>query len=66
MKAYIINKGGMNFERLSDIPMEINRSKWVGEHFIYLFIPKFYLPAACGWSFEVAAAVAWLHMVKLR
>ena len=65
-RAYIINKGGMNLERSNDIPMEINMSKWVGEHFIYLCIPEFYLPTTCGWTFEVAAIVAWLHMVKLR
>jgi len=46
--------------------MEINMSKWVGEHFIYLCIPEFYLPTTCGWSFKVTAVVAWLHMVKLR
>jgi hypothetical protein len=41
--------------------MEINMSKWVSEYFIYLCIPEFYLLAACGWGFEVAATVAWLH-----
>jgi hypothetical protein len=41
--------------------MEINMSKWVSEYFIYLCIPEFYLPAAHGWGFEVAAMVAWLH-----
>ena len=37
-RAYIINKGGMDFERSSDIPMETDTSKGVGEH--YLCIPK--------------------------
>jgi hypothetical protein len=49
------------FIRTNYFLMEINMSKRVSEHFIYLCIPEFYLPAARGWGFEVAATVAWLH-----
>ena len=33
-RAYIINKGGMDFERSSNIPMETDMSKGVGEHYL--------------------------------
>ena len=39
-------------------PMETNMSKGVGEHFIYLCIPKFLPAAFMDGSFEAAAGAS--------
>jgi hypothetical protein len=64
-RAYDIYKGGMNlYDQVNSYGEKYVFGSWLT--FIYLCIPEFYLSAACGCSFEVAIAVAWLHMVPLK
>jgi hypothetical protein len=54
-RAYDICMGDMIwYEQV----METKMSKRVAELLYCLCIPEFHLPVACGWSFEVAAAIA--------